>query len=424
MLADRSPCTEKPNIVVANAARVLSAWPENFFRLLNDLNHGVAVQKRGGIRAHFSALYTSLFKCRSSRDAKGLIFLKNAFLEYATKHWKGGRVDEKLLGARPECQSRRYLSVYDFAAQFRVQPATAARYLNHHPASFRVASGRSTRLLLDSQAISACRTTPGTVVRAREAARSLGISVELLKHLRKIGLFEVNHLFPTKSGYHERDISVFRQKLLALSSSGTESDPLGDTITLAQAIKNRHDPAQLKGEIFRALFNKELTIAALRNQQADGILIYKAQLQAFIRVARERLSAGISASEAAAELLCDAGAIPYFLRHGHLAGIETPVGIRISRDSIKLFKQQWVSLASLAKHWHTSSRALLSKCHANGITPLLVPVRKGKSPLQPFIPADHAETLYRALRNLELMLVWTDSATSRGFQTVPEVVQI
>jgi hypothetical protein len=181
---------------------------------------------------------------------------------------------------------------------------------------------------------------------------------------------------------------------------------------------------ELKGEMLRSLLNSELTIATRRNQQADGILIEKAQLQAFMRVARERLSEGISATEAGAELLCDAGAIPYFLRNGYLTGIETPVGIRIPRDSVKLFKQQWVSLASLAKHWHTSSRALLNKCHANGITPLLVPVRKGRSPLQPFIPTSQAETLDRALGNHESMLRTNDSASSRGFKSDREVVQI
>jgi hypothetical protein len=181
---------------------------------------------------------------------------------------------------------------------------------------------------------------------------------------------------------------------------------------------------ELKGEIVRALFNGDLRIAAHRNQSADGILIQRPQFGEFMRLARSRLSAGVSTNEAAAELLCDPGAISYFVRNGYLSGVETSVGIRVSRASIKSLKQQWVSLASLAKQRHTSSRALLRKCHANGITPLLVPVRKGRSPFQPFIPACHAETLDRARGKLESMLATADSASFCGFDIDPKVVQI
>src|ERR1035441_9832190 len=71
---------------------------------------------------------------------------------------------------------------------------------------------------MTSDHVSIPRTCPGEIYRVRVAAKRLVISVSVLKAMKSSGIYEVNHLLPTRAGFHELDLRAFTRKLLALAS--------------------------------------------------------------------------------------------------------------------------------------------------------------------------------------------------------------
>jgi hypothetical protein len=391
-LADGVKETSDTVTVVNRSAFVLSEWPNNFFHLLDDLERSQDAQWGSGVRSHFSGLYTAVFKRPSNEDVRFLGFVKEAFLEYLTQRWTVGAVHGNLLKRVSGKASRRYLSASDISARYGVQPRTAARFLNLHPASFRLRDG-SSRIFIDSREANLRNTAPGRILRAREAAKALGISVPLLRHLRATGLFEVDHLFPSKAGYHEGDVAAFRERISGLvpATGGVESVPKR-SVSLAKVLKNPHTSVELKAAVLCGLFNGRLKGVGTRDESTTDCLIDRDAYEALVRQTTDQLLGHRSTREAARDLSCEPECILYLVREGRLKGVTSSTGLRITVESIKAFRECWSSLAALARAHRTSSRALRRRCELLGIEPLFVLSRQDGA-LQPFIRADQAARL-------------------------------
>lgn len=384
MIADGAKETSDTVALVNRSANVLSEWPDNFFHLLDDLDRSQEPNRRRGVRSHFSGLYTSVFKRSSNQDVRFLGFVREAFLEYLTQRWTGGALHGNLFKRFSGKASKRYLSASEISARYGVQPRTAARFLNLHRASFRPRDG-SLRVLIDSREARLRNTVPGKILRAREAARALGISVPLLQHLRTNGLFEVDHLFPSRPGYHERDVDAFREMILGLEPvrGGVESDPKR-LVNLAKVLKNPHTSVELKAAVLRGLFTGELRVVGTGDESTSDCFIDREAYEAFVKATNEQLAGYASTRAAARELGCEPECISQLAREGRLKGVTSPTGLRITVESIKEFRRSWMSLAALARRHRTSSRALRRRCEVTGIPLLLIPSRPQTAP-QPFI---------------------------------------
>ncbi|HEV2578807.1 MAG TPA: TniQ family protein [Acidobacteriaceae bacterium] len=378
--------------LVNRSAHVLSEWPNNFFHLLDDLERSQGQKGGSGVRSHFSGLYTAVFKRSSSEDVSFLGLVREAFLDYLTQRWTGGAVHGNLLKRFPGKASKRYLSASEISARYDVQPRTARRFLSLHRASLRLQDG-SSRVLIDSREAALRNTVPGRILRAREAARALGLSVPLLQYLRKTGLFEVNHLFPSKPGYHERDVKAFKERIAGLVSitGGAESVPKR-FVSLLQVLKNPHTSVELKAAVLRGLFAGRLQLVGSGDKSTPHGFIDREVYDAFVRETAEQLLGHRSTRAAARELGCEPECIPHLVREGQLRGVVSPAGLRVTVDSIKALRACWISLATLAKAHRTSSRALRQRCEVAGISLLLVPSRPKTAP-RPFIHVDQVRRM-------------------------------
>lgn len=395
IIADGIKDAPEPISLVDRSAHVLSQWPKNFVRLLDDLDRPQDTGRGSGVRSHFSGLYTSVFKRPSDEDVSCLAFVREAFLEYLTQRWTGGVVDGRLLKKISGKASKRYLSAAEISDRYGVQRRTAVRFLNLHPASFRI-QDRLSRTLIDTQDARLRMTAPGKILRVRGAANALGIPVPLLQHLRTTGLFEVDHMFPGKPGYHEKDVEAFRRRVSGLASVtvGGESIPKRP-VSLAKILKNPRTSVDLKAAVFRGLFTGQLQVVATGDKSTYGYWIDRDAYREFVRLTNERLFGHISTRAAARELCCEPECIPYLVREGRLKGVAAPQGLRVAVESIKAFRECWMSLAALAKEHRTSSRALRRSCELAEISLLLVPSRPKSAP-QPFIHVDQIRRMMAA----------------------------
>jgi hypothetical protein len=191
----------------------------------------------------------------------------------------------------------------------------------------------------------------------RDAAKLIGISVGVLRALKDSGIFEFNHLLPTKGGYHEVDIDEFTKRLLAVAPSAEPtSGNSSEYISLKTVMSGHHDSPEAKVDVVRALLAGSLAIAGNSNGSIAGLLIEKAEYRRFVIAVRSR-AAGDTMPPYLVEkhLLCDASAVPGLLQIGLLEGHRAPTGLRITNESVEAFKTKYVSLASIANSIGTHS---------------------------------------------------------------------
>jgi hypothetical protein len=397
LIADGSTSLEDERQLLSASARVLVGWPKNFIALLLDIGKRLQPSVNGGVRKQFEAIYRTLFKNRAIIPSEQTDFLRVAFLEFAENHWDRGYVDPKLLKQARGKVTSRFVTKSEFAAQLGIHVLTASRLLKDQKIpSRRVQCGKSERILVDFSRNVIPHTCPGKIYRERDAAKRMGISVGVLRALKDNGIFEFNHLLPSKGGYHELDIDAFCARLLARAPGQEQSGSNGiESIAFKKAMSGRHDSPQTKVAVVLALLAGNLAFVDNSDATVAGLLIDKTKFRNFVLPARSQAAGDTMPSYfVARHLICDASTIPGLVQMGLLEGQRAPTGLRITDRSVEAFRAKYVSLASISKNiGTTSSRGLMCLCEKNGIELLSVP-RNGRRGQQPFIQiSDRAKLL-------------------------------
>jgi hypothetical protein len=152
-----------------------------------------------GVRKQFENIYHALFKNKTIQPLEQTDFIKDAFVDLGANHWGRGVVDSRFLGSRRGGGAGRFMTQAAFARKIGVQPRTAAKILmDHGIPSRRLECGAASRVLIDANDVSIPCSSPGIVLRYREAARQLGISLALLQDLRRRDIYGVQHLSPPR----------------------------------------------------------------------------------------------------------------------------------------------------------------------------------------------------------------------------------
>jgi TniQ len=399
LIADGSTRLKDERQLLSASARVLLDWPKNFIALLLDLGKSLRHGGQGGVRKQFEPIYSALFKNRAISPREQTDFLREAFLDFAENHWDRGFVDPKLLKqARGKFRSR-FITKSQFAAQMGIHILTASRLLKDKKIpSRRLQCGKSVRILVDVSSNAVPRTRPGRIYMERDAAKYMGLSVGVLRALKNCGIFEFNHLLPTKGGYHQLDIDAFKKRLLALAPpTGPACGEPSVCITVKTVMRGHHDSPETKVDVVRALLARSLAIVGNTDGTIAGLLMDRAEYRRFTVDARSRAAGDTIPSYIVEKHLhCDASVVPGLLRMGLLEGHRSPTGLRITCESVLAFKTKYLSLAFIANCiGTTSTRGLTHLCAKIGIKVILVP-RTGKRAQQPFIRASDRPKLLEA----------------------------
>ena len=252
------------------ASRVLTEWPSNFVTLLQSLGDRVLGKTNSGVRKQFQNIYHALFKNKTIQPPEQTDFIKDAFVDFGANHWGRGVVDSRFLGSRRGSGAGRFMTQAAFARKIGVQTRTAAKMLmDHGIPSRRLECGAASRVLIDANDVSIPCSSPGIVLRCREAARQLGISPALLQDLRRRGIYGAQHLSPTRPGFHPLDVQRFQQRMLTLAQAPIPSTGCNSGgISLGSVFRNPHHSVATKATVVRAVLSKEIVV--LNN--VDGTL--------------------------------------------------------------------------------------------------------------------------------------------------------
>jgi hypothetical protein len=376
LIADSEDWQDSKSLIRA-AAHVLENWPANFFGLLGEIGAKASTRTtNGSVRQQFVNVYGVLFKYKTIGKSEQADFLRIAFLDFALNHWGRGFVDQRLIRRLgEELPAKRFQTPSEIAKDLGVDPRIAARLLEDKKIyRKRIRCGKVERSLVDSSLIDIPRTYPGRVYRARKAAAMIGLSPAVLRSLKTSGHYEVRHLFPTAPGFHALDIKAFAQKVLRLQSPhAADVPPRQNCLALREATKGFHGYLGGGAEVVRAILSRDLAVGRSIDGTVGGLLIPREEFYCFVEKARCRLfGKSKSCGRAASDLCCDRESIPGLVASGLLASRKTPVGVRITEESIAQFKREYVNMGSIAKALDTSSRALESFCQKNDISVVII----------------------------------------------------
>ena len=229
-----------------------------------------------------------MFRNKAMGDLKHTEFLRLAFLDFAINHWGRGFVDHKIIKKLGGSGSKRFLTQTEFAAKIGVQQSTAARLLRNSTFPLkRVKCGASDRVIVDSDQVAIRRTSPGRIYRDREAAKHLGLSVSVLKDLKRAGIYEVNHVLPTRSGFHEFDLKAFAKNLLDSARDNEPSSIRGkETVTLRTVLCGNRNSSEIRLNVVRAVLSRNIAVLSNSDGTFGGLVIHRAGYQQILADAR------------------------------------------------------------------------------------------------------------------------------------------
>jgi excisionase family DNA binding protein len=380
LLKSRSKKDNSSTAILSAAAETLSAWPSNFFDLLRQLGRR-RTQKPHDICDQFAPLYSSLFKERLTGRAEELDFIRIAFLDFVSNHWDGRKVDSRLLSSVRSQVSTQYVSRAQLARSLRVDPRTIKRHADLHRLPAKKSQSPE---LFDKSQFSFIDSKPAKLLRVREAAREIGISVQVLRSLKDSGEFEVRHQLCRQPGFHPADVCHFKGQLLALSRNEFHFPNDVQVVTVGESIRKGCHTVLERANLIRDLLAKKITVARKVESAFRELFISSNDLTAFVRGQRSgEFGMWMSGKEAAKRLNCEPGTVAGLIERGLLRARRARRGWEIAESSVEEFNRFFVRLACIAQPLGTSSRHLMSLCAANELE--LREIKCRRNGIQPFV---------------------------------------
>ena len=150
---------------------------------------------------------------------------------------------------------------------------------------------------------------------------------------------------------------------------------------------------EVKAAIVRAMLSRQLPVIGSVDGTVGGLLIQRGEFQRLANDQRACANWGTRTScEAAQQLECNPCSIRGLVALKLLEGRQTPKGLRVTEESIAEFKKQYISIASIAKAIHSSSRGLIGFCKRCDIPLVAARIGRGKSK-QAFVRSEERHRL-------------------------------
>lgn len=104
----------------------------------------------------------------------------------------------------------------------------------------------------------------------------------MLHAIKEAGVYEVNHLLPTRAGFHELDLAAFSQKLFPLAPQADSQEATGSaSIRLKAILCGHHDFTSTKLNVLQAILARKITIVGAENGTIGGLLLGRVAYREF-----------------------------------------------------------------------------------------------------------------------------------------------
>jgi hypothetical protein len=344
-----------------------------------------------GFRKQFAPFFDSMF--RNSFSAGDAEFLYSEFINFGLQHWGLAALDTKLRRS-VDARQQRFISKSECARRYGIWATTMKRLIAEGTLVTRtLRAGRANRIVIDVQK-STLPKGPNGIISAREGARLLGLPVSVLKHLRHVGVLDVQPHCGNKASWHRDDIHRFLARGLAIA--GTEPT-VAETVELKDAMRLKVRDAKAKADIVAAVFDGRLTIRGRTGQTLGDIHLDKRQLDEFVLQKRVHVEQDTySFPESAAKTGLDPAVVSDAVASGLLVGVTTAGRLRVSAGSVDRFNELYEPVSRVACRLGTTTRRLSRLCRETGVQ-VIVLRRKNRSVNQPILCRSSVQPLIEQL---------------------------
>ena len=204
-----------------------------------------------------------------------------------------------------------------------------------------------------------------------------------MKVLRQQGIFDVRHIANPITSYHERDLEVLRDKLLACSPK-IKLIHSSNFIALEQCMLMKAGHDDIKASIVSAVLSKKLRPIGRAHENIGGMVILRANLEQFMLESKSQFFGSTTVVAAAKQLHCYPLVVENLYHDGLLSRDHKPNCLFLRQDSLDAFGEQYVSCAAIAAEQKTNSSKIVSLCSEQLINLHLFQRAAGKNP-QPFV---------------------------------------
>jgi hypothetical protein len=223
----------------------------------------------------------------------------------------------------------------------------------------------------------------------RSAAKYLELPVSVLKVLREQRVFNIKHIAVPFIAYHEQDLKMFRDKLLACGPKHDFDIP-NMLVTLNQCMLMKTGSPEIKASIITAILTKKLKLIGRTHEGIGGLAMFRSELERFLLESKTQFFGTITVVAAAKRLQCDPLVVKNLYLNGQLLGIQKANGLFIQEESLDLFANQYISCANIASEQKTNSTKIVSICEEKHIEIQWFPKSENQNP-QPFISRQFAD---------------------------------
>lgn len=363
MLSGDPDHVSDPTMAVTAAAEYLREWPAKFFEMLEGLR-AIHLDPGSSIRELYAPIYSSFLKKREKEKPDKFDFLRRAFLEFVSNHVEGNVVDIRVMRSFGFNVERRFVTRTELSRRLDIDPRSVARSI---PSDATASESGKKRLAIDLSRFNPPPSSSGVIMRIREAAREIGLPVEVLRALKASGEFEVHHQLVSMPGFREVDIRRFQARFADLLSIDPASEHDAGSISVRRAMGQSCRSAEQRVALIRALLQCEIRILGQTTGPVSDFIILASDLETFLDKVQPDRSDVMTCQEAAVMLNCERSVVSCLITSGYLKAQKSRHGWQVTRDSVAVFGRQFVRMSEIAKALDTSSRKLIGICTQQGI---------------------------------------------------------
>ena len=350
-------------MAVTAAVEYLREWPTKFFEMLEGLR-AFHLDQRRSIRELYSPIYSSFLKKRKKEKPGQFDFMRRAFLEFVSNHVEGKVIDIRVMRSFGLNVERRFVTRAELSRRLDIDPRSVVRSI---PSDAITSESRKKCLAIDMRRCNPLPSPTGVIMRIREAAREIGLPVEVLRALKASREFETHHQLVSMPGFRDMDIRRFQARFANLPSIDPASEHDAGSISVRRALGQSCQGVEQRVAFIRALLQCEIRILGQTTESVGDLIILASDLETFLDNVQPGRRDVMTCQEAAVMLNCEPSAITCLIANSYLDGQKSRRGWRVTRDSVAVFDRDFVRISEIAKALGTSSRKLVGICAQQGI---------------------------------------------------------
>jgi hypothetical protein len=368
MLSGDPDSVSEPGMAVTAAAEYLREWPAKFFEMLKGLR---AIHSNPGssIRELYAPIYSSFLKKNEKKKPDRFDFMRRAFLEFVSNHVQGDVVDIRVMRSFGFNVGRRFVTRAELSRRLDIDPRSVARSI---PSDATASKSGNKRVAIDLSHFDPPPSSSGVLKRIREAAREIGLPVEVLRALKACGEFEVHHQLVGMPGFRELDVRRFQARFADLQLIDPTSEHDAGSICVRRAMGQSCRSAEQRVALIRALLQCEIRILGQTTGPVGDLKILASDLETFLDKVQPGRGDVITCQVAALMLNCEPSVVSSLIAIGYLEANKSRQGWQVTRDSVAMFARQFVRMSGIAKALGTSTRKLIGICAQQSIELCLV----------------------------------------------------